>query len=160
MDTKLLITFICLNIVNVIVQTAKSLATVKCGKVIAAVVNAFAYGLYTIVTVYMLCELPLMWKAGIVAVCNLIGVYVVKLIEEKARKDKLWKIEATVDKASRKALHTELKEKNLSHNFIENIGPYVVFNIFCATQKESAHTKELLTKYNAKYFVSETKNLE
>ena len=82
MNTNLLITFIVLNIVNVIIQTVKSLATVKCGKGVAAIVNAIAFGLYTIVTVYMLCELPLMWKAGIVALCNLVGVFLVKWAEE------------------------------------------------------------------------------
>ena len=71
---NLLITFILLNIANVIIQTIKSIATIKCGKGIAAIVNAVAFGLYTIVTVYMLCELPLWWKAGIVAACNLVGV--------------------------------------------------------------------------------------
>ena len=96
MDTKLLIIFIVLNIFNVIIQTVKSIATVKCGKTVAAIINAVAYGLYTIVTVYMLCELDLWLKAVIVAVANLIGVYVVKLLEEKARKDKLWKVEATL----------------------------------------------------------------
>ena len=40
MDNRLLITFIMLNIVNVIIQTVKSLATVKCGKSVAALVNA------------------------------------------------------------------------------------------------------------------------
>ena len=84
MDTKLLITFIILNIFNVIIQTVKSLATVKCGKSVASVVNAIAYGLYTIVTVYMLCDLDLWLKALIVALCNLVGVFVVKFFEEKA----------------------------------------------------------------------------
>ena len=160
MDTKLLTIFICLNIVNVIVQTAKSLATIKCGKTIAAVVNAFAYGLQTIVTVYMLCELPLMWKAGIVAVCNLIGVYIVKFIEEKARKDKLWKVEATVFNPYTESLHEELNSANLSHNYIEGVGKYSVFNIYCETQSDSAKAKEILDRHKAKYFVSETKNLE
>ena len=81
MNTQLLLIFIGLNIFNVIVQTVKSLATVKCGKIIASLTNAVAYGLYTIVTIYMLCELPIWWKAGIVALCNLIGVFVVKWIE-------------------------------------------------------------------------------
>ena len=53
MNTKLLLVFILLNIANVIIQTIKSIATVKCGKGVAAVVNAVAFGLYTIVTVYM-----------------------------------------------------------------------------------------------------------
>ena len=55
----LLLTFIILNILNVIIQTVKSIATVKCGKTAAAIINAVAYGLYTIVTVYMMCELEL-----------------------------------------------------------------------------------------------------
>ena len=57
MNTELLIIFIALNIVNVIIQTVKSLATVKCGKTVAALVNAIAYGLYTVVVVYIVCDL-------------------------------------------------------------------------------------------------------
>ena len=45
MDYQLLIIFIVLNIVNVIIQTVKSIATIKCGKTAAAFVNAVAYGL-------------------------------------------------------------------------------------------------------------------
>ena len=159
MNTNLLITFIILNIVNVIIQTVKSLATVKCGKGVAAIVNAVAFGLYTIVTVYMLCELPLMWKAGIVAFCNLVGVFLVKWAEEKARKDKLWKVELTVRQTRTSVLARELEELNIPFNYIENVGKYTVFNIYCATQKESAFVKELTTKHNAKYFVTESKNL-
>ena len=159
MDTKLLITFIILNIFNVIIQTVKSLATVKCGKSVASVVNAIAYGLYTIVTVYMLCDLDLWLKALIVALCNLVGVFVVKFFEEKARKDKLWKVEATVFNPYTESLHEELNSANLSHNYIENIGKYSVFNIYCETQTDSAKAKEILDRHKAKYFVSETKNL-
>ena len=159
MDTKLLIIFIVLNIFNVIIQTVKSIATVKCGKTIAAIINAVAYGLYTIVTVYMLCELDLWLKAVVVAVANLIGVYVVKLLEEKARKDKLWKVEATVIPQYVGKVQEDLTEMNISHNCFKTSGEHRIFNIFCSTQKESAIVKEILNKYNAKYFVSETKNL-
>lgn len=159
MDTKLLITFIILNIFNVIIQTVKSLATVKCGKSVASIVNAIAYGLYTIVTVYMLCDLDLWLKALIVALCNLVGVFVVKFFEEKARKAKLWKVEATVFNPYTESLHEELNSANLSHNYIENIGKYSVFNIYCETQTDSAKAKEILDRHKAKYFVSETKNL-
>ena len=51
MNITLLITFIVLSIVNVILQTVKSIVTVKCGKFSASIVNAVAFGLYTIVTV-------------------------------------------------------------------------------------------------------------
>ena len=155
----LLLTFIILNILNVIIQTVKSIATVKCGKTAAAIINAVAYGLYTIVTVYMMCELELWLKALIVALANLVGVYVVKLLEEKARKDKLWRVESTVEKCYRDELHETLLQIDISHNYIDNVGRYAVFNIYCPTQKESAIVKEILSKYNAKYFVTETKNL-
>ena len=155
----LLLTFIILNILNVIIQTVKSIATIKCGKGAAALVNAVAYGLYTVVTVYMMCELDLWLKALIVALANLVGVYVVKYFEEKSRKDKLWKVEATVLRGWTKELHRELVKEEIPHNYLENVGKYTLFNIFCETQTQSAKAKIILDSYEAKYFVSETKNL-
>ena len=157
MDTKLLIIFIVLNIINVIIQTVKSIATIQCGKTMAAVINAVAYGFYTIVTIYLLCELPLMWKAAIVALCNLVGVWVVKWLEEKARKDKLWKVEATIPSKWTDAVHYDLRE--VPHNYIEGIGKYTLFNFYCATQKESVKVRDIINQYEAKYFVSESKEL-
>lgn len=160
MNTKLLLVFVILNIANVIIQTVKSIATVKCGKVSAAIINAVAYGLYTIVTVYLMCELDLYLKASIVALCNLVGVYVVKLIEEKARKDKLWKVEATIPHID--GLPTMLKRwsahNNVAYNYID-IDKYYVVNFYCPTQKESQAVKNLLTNIGGKYFVSESKTL-
>lgn len=159
MDTKLLITFIVLNIFNVVIQTVKSIATIKCGKTMAAIVNAVAYGLYTIVVVYMMCELDLWLKALIIGLANLIGVYAVKLFEEKARKDKLWKVEATVIPRYVGDVQEDLTKMNISHNCFKTSGEHRIFNIFCSTQKESLIVKEILDKYNAKYFVSESKSL-
>jgi hypothetical protein len=163
MDTKLLLLFITLNIINVIVQTIKSIVTIKCGKAVAAVINAVAYGFYTVVVVYMTDEgLPLFTKAFVIGAVNLIGVYIVKLFEEKMRKDKLWKVEATLKpqqvKANNHSCIKELKENNISCNYIE-IENYVIVNCYCSTQQESTKVKQILNKYNAKYFVSETKTL-
>ncbi len=158
MNEKLFITFVILNIINVIIQTVKSLATVKCGKTVASIVNAVAYGLYTVVVVYTVCDLPLWLKVVVVGVANLIGVYVVKLIEEKSRKDKLWKVECTVLQENAYYLAIELKNQ-VPFNYIENVGKYAIFNIYCATQEQSATVKLILNEYNAKYFVTETKNL-
>ena len=155
---KLLIIFIVLNIANVIIQTVKSIATVKCGKAVAAIINAVAYGLYTIVTVYLMCELDLYLKAGIVALCNLVGVYVVKLIEEKARKDKLWKVEMTLPPEHAEKVHTMLQLVGIPHNYID-IEKYVLFNCYCATQAESARVKTIANDFDVKYFVSESKTL-
>ena len=152
MDTKLLVIFIVLNVVNVIIQTVKSIATIKCGKTVAAIVNAIAYGLYTVVVVYTVCDLPLWFKVVIVGGANLIGVWVVKWLEEKARKDKLWKVETTIMREHTSELHNALTIAGISHNYLENVGKYTLFNIYCATQTQSAKAKEIMAKYDAKYF--------
>lgn len=158
MDFKLLTIFIVLNIINVIIQTVKSLATVKCGKLIAALVNAVAYGLYTVVVVYMVCDLPLWLKVVIIGACNLVGVFCVKWAEEKARKDKLWKVEATVSKTDFETNKELLDLFKVPHNYID-IGKYVILNFYCTTGKQSATVKNLLDEMNAKYFVAESKTM-
>lgn len=156
MDWKLLIVFVILNAVNVIIQTVKSLATIKCKKFAAACVNALAYGLYTVVVVYTVCDLPLWWKVVIVAVCNFIGVFFVKLFEEKFRKDKLWKVEATVPKVA--DIIQSAKLLNIPLNYID-IEKFYLVNFYCATQQDSEIVKQWLKAHDAKYFVSESKIL-
>lgn len=159
MDWNLFWLFVIFNIINVIIQTAKSIVTIKCNKYVASIVNAIAYGLYTYIVVLTVCELPLWLKVLVVGLANLVGVFVVKLCEEKSRKDKLWKIEVTVPKEVEGILHSDLSMESIPHNYISNIGKYSIFNIYCETQTESQKAKSLLNHYDAKYFVSESKIL-
>lgn len=156
---KLLIIFIVLNVVNVILQTVKSIVTVKCGKTLSALINAVAFGLYTILLVYMNCDLDLWTKAGVTAICNLIGVYVVKLFEEKMRKDKLWKIELSIPTEKAIDFRKHLTEFDISFSEITTTGNYKIFNVYAPTQKESAFVRTLAERFEVKYFVSETKIL-
>ena len=139
-DTKLFIIFIVCNIINVIVQTIKSIATIKCGKLSASIINALAYGFYTYIVVLMVCELPLWLKCLVVGLCNLVGVFIVKWIEEKTRKSKLWKIECTIPSEYRIQLHDTLKDKEIPHNYMP-VGKYTIFNIYSKTHKESKEIK-------------------
>ena len=147
MEMKLLVLFVIMNIVNVVIQTIKSIATIKCGKTAAAIVNAVAYGLYTYIVVLTMCDLPLLAKCLIVAGANFVGVFVVKFFEEKARKDKLWKVEATIPAKYQGAVHFDLKD--IPHNYIEGIGNYTLFNFYCATQAESAKVRDIINQYEA-----------
>ena len=152
--------FVLLNIVNVILQTVKSIATVKCGKWGASIMNAVAYALYTVVVVYMNADgLGIIWKALVIGLANLVGVYVVKVVEEKNRKDKLWKVEATIPNDGVVAVDSELAKIGIPHNWLPTSGNYSIFNIYCVTQKESHNVREVLNRHNAKYFVSESKTL-
>lgn len=153
----MLILFIALTILNVIIQTVKSIATIKCGKTSAALINALAYGLYTYVVFFTASDgIDLHAKAAITAGANLVGVYVVKFVEEKTYKDKLWKIEATVQTP----LAEEFKGKlvDIPHSY-QTIGKHTIFNIYCATQTESTKVKELIQEYGAKYVALESKTL-
>ena len=113
---KLFILFVVMNIVNVVLQTIKSIATIKCGKLGAAAVNAVAYGLYTYIVVLTMCDLPLLAKCLVVAGANFVGVWVVKFFEEKARKDKLWKVEATVPLQYATPLRLTLDSYKIAYN--------------------------------------------
>lgn len=155
---ELLGTFIIFNIINVVIQTIKSICTIKCNKWIAAIVNAIAYGLYTYIVVLTVCELPLWIKIFTVAGANLIGVFSVKYFEEKKRKDKLWKVEVTIPVEEKEQMIEDCKYYHFSYNYID-IEKYAIFNFYCATQKDSQNVKCLLKSYNAKYFVAESKIL-
>lgn len=163
MTTNAIIIFIIFNVLNVVIQTIKSIATIKCGKNMAAIINAIAYGLYTYIVVLTASDGVSLWfKIVVVALANLVGVWVVKFVEEKGRKDKLWKVEATLRSQNIEPQYDdciiELKESNIPFNYID-ANKYIIVNCYCATQKESTQVKTILDKYHAKYFVSESKTL-
>ena len=159
MDYNFLTVFFILSIINVVFATIKSLVTINGGKLTASLISGGYFAFYNIMMQYTVADFPMWQKCLITFVCNVVGVYLVKWGEEKARKDKLWKVEATIECCYKDELHQALKNVGLPHNYIENIGRYVVFNIYCATQKESVEAKHYLDRYNAKYFVSESKTL-
>lgn len=157
---KLLIIFIVFNALNVVIQTVKSLATIKCGKWLSAIINAIAYGLYTYIVVLTVCDLPLWQKMLVVALCNFVGVFVVKLCEEKLQKARLWKIECTFVYKENflRNLKVWAEVNKVPYNYV-NLNKYYAVNFYCATKKESQMVKEFIEKFNGKYFVSESKNL-
>ena len=155
---ELLLLFIICNIANVIIQTVKSLVTVKGSPIAAAVVNAVAYGFYTYIIVITNCELPIWQKMLIVGLCNLIGVFVVKFIEKKKEKDKLWKIEVTIPQEDFQTVKEFIDLKVVPANYID-IDKYILVNFYCKSQAQSKIIKDFLKPYNSKYFVSESKIL-
>ena len=157
MNTILL--FALCTAVNVILSTIKSILTVKGGKLSASFINALTYGFYSYVIVLTSADGMSIWlKMAITAVCNFIGVYLVKWIEEKARKDKLWKVELTVPTKYTNIIDFDLHD--VPHSYIKLSDKHTLFNFYCATQKESAKVKSIANQYEAKYFVAESKNLE
>lgn len=152
---NILIIFFALTAFNVIFSTVKSITTVRGSPPIAALVNATYYAYYNAVLLYTVADFPLWQKMAITFLCNLIGVYVVKLVEQKARKERLWKIEATFDVAY---LETIDQLAKVPHSYIK-IGNHVIFNFYAENKQQSAKARDIVKRYKGKYFVTESKIL-
>ena len=153
-----IIIFALATIVNVTLSTIRSICTIKCGKWLSAISNAVCYGFYPLIVMLTAKgTVDIIVNMAITGIANFICVWAIKYVEEKARKDQLWKVEATIPAKYTNAVHFDLKD--VPHSYIEGIGNYTIFNFYCATQKDSTKVKEIINQYEAKYFVSESKNL-
>ena len=153
---ELLILFIVLNAINVVIQTIKSLCTINCGKTVAALVNALAYGFYTVVVIYMVCDLPLLWKVLIVGACNFVGVFLVKWVEEKMRKDKIWLVKMTIPNEYAEQAKQLLRQADIPFTYYD-LNKYFVFDTFCETQTDTATATKICSACSGKAFATENK---
>ncbi len=161
--------FAILQLFNVILSTIKTVIQIKGNKISATIANSVYYAFYTVVVIFMTSDFGYgdVWniviKVIVTFVSNLIGTYVGMSIMDHLRKDKLWKIEASVLSEYTESIHTELNNKQVKHSYIEHIGKYSIFNIYCETKEDSSIAKKVLkdfTNGSVKYFVSESKSLE
>ncbi len=109
---------------------------------------------------FTVCDLPLWLKMLIVAITNFIGVYVVKWGEERSRKDRLWKVEATFNHDDN--IIQELKTWSQKHDIgtkYADIVKYYEVDFYAKTKHESSLIREFIKNHNGKYFVTESKDL-
>lgn len=156
MNLALLI-FIGCTFANVIISTIKSVMTIKGGKINAAIWNALGYGLYSyIVIITATAPITTLEKVLITVGCNLIGVYGVKLVEEKMRKDRMWKIEMTIKTDFSENLHDSLTAKGIPNHYIV-AGRHTVFNCYCDSKQMTEVALDCGKEFGAKTFATETK---
>ena len=99
MNYEFLLVFVGLSIVNVVFSTIRSIVTISRSKAVASLISGGYFAFYNIMMIYTVADFPMWQKCVITFVCNVVGVFLVKWGEEKSRKDKLWKVEATIDRA-------------------------------------------------------------
>lgn len=157
--TKILIIFTILTFINVVFSTIKSIVTIKGGWLSSSLISGLYYGYYNIVLLYTVADFPLWQKVAVTALMNIIGVAIVKIAEEKSRKDKLWKVEMTIPNTRKEMVTSFLAKRNIPYNYIEGIGKYIIINCYCETQKQSQDVKTILEQIGGKFFVSESKTL-
>ncbi len=154
---KIVLIFTIATAINVVLSTIRSLCTIKCGKWLSAIINAICYGFYCwVVVLTALGDLSLWTKIIVTALCNFIGVWVVKWGEEKAAKDRMWKFELAIPYGKAASAHDNLRDMNIPHNFVY-VGSWCMFNCYCMTQSDSTKVVDLVKLLGGKYSAYESK---
>lgn len=148
--------FFVLNLINVILGTMRSILNVKASPTVAMLINTISYTFYSGI-VKLVSGQSMAVVLITTALTNIIGVYIARFVLDKMKRDRLWRITATLVKGKRTdsaQITSELKKYNIQYN-MNDIGRSIVFDIFSKTQGESALLKEILNKPDVKYHVIE-----
>lgn len=147
------------TVINVTLSTIRSICTIKCGKWLSAISNAVCYGFYPLIVM-----LTAQGTVGIIvnmvitAVANFVCVWLIKYIEEKGRKDKMWKVEMAIPADEMGIVKSMLERKNIPFNYVE-VGSWVMFNCYCNEQKDTAICVQVAKNLNGKISAYESKSL-
>lgn len=152
-----IIFFALMTVINVTLSTIRSLCTIKGGKWLSAITNAVCYGFYPLIVM-----LTAKGTVGIIvnmlitAAANFVCVWLIKFVEEKARKDKLWLVKITIPKVNAEKAKYWLKTWEIPYSYVD-IEKYVVFDTYCATQKDTELAVKVCDMFNGKKFATESK---
>ena len=152
-------TFVILNFINVLVNTTRSLMTVKGGKWSAAISNSICYGYYAII-IYITAtyDIPLIYKCIAVAIVNFVGVLAIKFGEEKLQKPSLWIYNViNLDNQTSDCFANELTINNIPFINTHIKKDFNNMQIFSENEKESKIIVELLDNFKVKYYATEAK---
>ena len=146
------------TVINVTLSTIRSLCTINGGKWLSAITNAVCYGFYPLIVMLTAKDtVSIVVNMLITAVANFVCVWLIKLVEEKSRKDKMWKVEMAIpNNAQLDMLRGHLKIREIPFNYIE-VGSWVMFNCYCMTQEDTTKVINLAKQYGGKYSAYESK---
>lgn len=145
------------TIVNVTLSTIRSLCTINGGKWLSAITNAVCYGFYPLIVMLTAKgTVGIIVNMCITAVANFVCVWLIKFVEEKARKDKLWLVKITIPKKDFEKAKYWLKTWEIPYSYVD-IEKYVVFDTYCATQKDTELVIKVCDMFDGKKFATESK---
>ena len=151
------------TIVNVVLNTIRSIVTIKCGKWISATANAVCYGFYPLIVMLTAKDtVTIVVNMIITAIANFVCVWIIKFIEKKAEKDKLWKVEMAIPYINERTLvdiDYTLTLNCISFNTTELNSHWELYNCYCETQDQSAICAKLVKQYGGKISAYESKTI-
>lgn len=146
--------FFVLNLINVVLGTMRSILTVKSTPFVSMVINTVSYTFYSGI-VKLVSGQDMVVVLITTALTNIIGVYIARFILDKCKKDKLWRITATIPNSIDSGMITEkLKTKDIKSVVYVGEGVKLI-DIYSKTQGESIVVKEILEPLKVKYSVVE-----
>lgn len=155
--------FVC-SLINVALNTLKTIIMHKEEKISSTIINALTYGFYAIIVVMTASALPLGYTIAITVLANAIGVYGSMWVLERFKKDKLWEIVANLklDMRELELFESYLGSFDIPYNIIKLYGieqdnekHCFTAHIYSSNQLQSQRIKALLDDFGAKYIVHE-----
>ena len=147
------------TVVNVTLSTVRAIVTIKGGKWASATMNALCYGFYPLIVMLTAKDtVTIVANMAITALANFVCVWLIKYVEEKAKKDVMWKVEMAIPCESRELVQDMLKRKKIPYNFVE-VGDYTMFNCYCNEQADTAVCVSVAKNLNGKISAYESKAL-
>ena len=147
------------TVINVTLSTIRSICTIKCGKWLSALSNAVCYGFYPLIVMLTANgTVDIIVNMCITAVANFICVWLIKWVEEKARKDKMWKIEMAIPKEEKDLVCDMLDRKGIPYNYVD-VGSWVMFNCYCDHQEDTKLCVDTTKHLQGKISAYESKSL-
>ena len=145
------------SIVNVVLNTIKSIITIKGRTLHAAISNAITFGFYTFI-VKQMAEVDLIVSIPLTMIANFLGVYLAKWILSLFQKDVTWRISCTIPDSKAVPMEVFAEHFNQYGKKCDIIylsqGGYIV-DFYAQTQMDSLIAKEIINKYNIKYHIIE-----
>jgi len=155
---QIILIYLVFQTIYVILNTIKSILTIKSTKLVASIASAVTYAVYVFVLIYTVADFSIYVKAGLTAATNFIGTMISMAILDKIRKDRVWKIEATVNNLpDANQVINELTAANIGFNYVVSCGARrdYIFNIYSKNRKESSTVKNILNNVKVKFSVYE-----
>ena len=145
------------TIINVTLSTVRAITTIKCGKWASATMNALCYGFYPLIVMLTAKDTVVIWvNMLITALANFVCVWLIKYVEEKARKDKMWLVKMTIPKINAERVKGDLNNANIPYSWID-IEKYVIFDTYCNSQEDTVNATTICKIANGKMFATENK---
>lgn len=143
-----IIFYLGIQLVNVILNTFKTIITARGSMIPAAAINALTFGFYTIV-VALTANISNLWiNMAITIFANFVGVCFSIWLLNKLQRDKLWEIVATVNNVNDNnyKVANSLYDEVVPYTMVKDSTNHTIFHIYSANQKESEIIKKNIAK--------------